>query len=47
MSFEHFHEKSDRICRVISRNTQRQPDATEFSDHTPELLADALMSDFP
>ena len=46
-SFDNFHEKSDRIYRVISRNTERNPDSTEFSDHSPELLAEALVSDFP
>ncbi len=47
MSFDRFHDNSDRIYRVISRETQRQPDVTEFSDHTPELLAEALATDFP
>ncbi len=46
-SFDRFHEKSDRICRVISRHTKRQPDVTEFDDNTPELLAEALAADFP
>ena len=46
-SFDRFHEKSDRIYRVISRNTQRQPDVTDFRYHSPELLAEALVADFP
>ncbi len=47
MSFDRFHERSDRIFRVISRNTTREPDVTEFSNHTPELLAEALAAEFP
>ena len=39
------HEKSDRIFKVISRDTVRDPDAAEFSDHSPELLAEALVAD--
>ncbi len=46
-SFDRFHEKSERIYRVISRNTAREPDVTEFSDHTPELLAELLAAEFP
>jgi len=46
-SFDRFHERSDRIYRVISRDTKGQPDVTEFSDHSPELLAGALAADFP
>lgn len=46
-NFDRFHEGSDRIYRVISRDTQRQPDVTEFDDNTPELLAEALAADFP
>jgi putative ABC transport system permease protein len=47
MSFDRFHERSDRIFRVISRNTAREPDVTEFAHNTPELLAEALVSEFP
>jgi len=46
-SFDRFHERSDRIYRVISRDTKGQPDVTEFSDHSPELLAGFLAADFP
>jgi len=47
MSFDRFHERSDRIFRVISRNTAREPDVTEYSEHTPELLAELLAAEFP
>ena len=47
MSFDRFHARSDRIYRVLSRNTERQADAAGFSVHSPELLAEALAADFP
>ena len=46
-SFDRFHEKSDRIYRVLSRNKRIQPGVSEFNDHSPELLAQALATAFP
>lgn len=47
MSFDRFHEKSERIYRVISRNTAGESDVTESHYHTPELLAELLAAEFP
>jgi putative ABC transport system permease protein len=46
-SFDRFHEKSDRIYRVLSQNNRIQPGVSEFDDNSPELLAEALVAAFP
>jgi putative ABC transport system permease protein len=47
LSCDRFHEKSDRIFRVISREASPRADVIEFSDGSPDVLAAALAADIP
>ncbi len=47
LSFDRFHDRADRIFRVISRDTGRQGWASQFVDHSPEHLAQLLKAEFP
>ncbi len=47
LSFDRFHDRADRIFRVISRDTHREGWAAQFADHSPEHLAKLLKAEFP
>ena len=47
LSYDRFHDKSDRIFRIISREASPRADVVEFFSGTPDVLAPALTADIP
>jgi len=48
-SYDRFHEKSDRIFRLLSKESSQdgQKSAEEYDDYFPEVMTPLLVSDFP
>ena len=47
LSFDRFHKKSDRIHLFLTRDPHMRKDIVEYSAHSPEPLAAALIEDIP
>ncbi len=45
-SFDRFHEKSDRVFRIINQDNSRQVGTQLFNAHSPEHLATLLKAEF-
>ncbi len=45
MSYDRFHEKSDRLFRIGIRNSE--PEATDYSITTPAILSESLINHIP
>ncbi|MBD3412826.1 MAG: FtsX-like permease family protein [Candidatus Aminicenantes bacterium] len=48
-SYDRFHERSDRIFRLLSKESVQkgQKSVEEYDDHFPELMTPVFVSDFP
>ena len=47
LSFDQFHEKSDRIFRLLNRDSPADANVIEYGVHSPDIMVPLLVKDFP
>ena len=47
LSFDQFHEKGDRIFRLLNRDNPAEANVIEYGMHSPDILVPLLKKDFP